>query len=254
MSSIIKYEDQNMNHLKSLAKIAFESKQYANLTETSLLNLMLSAQDLGISPMKAINGSFYIVNGKVCMSTALMADRIRKAGHSIKVVEMTKEKCVIVAVRKDNQDSIKCDYTWDEAQAAGLTGSPTWKKFPKIMLYNRCMSMVARILFPDVVGNSYSEEERFDIANIPSEKRPLEDAEAEMIIGDVLPVEKEELSEEQCKKLESLLEEDPEAEMKIRDTLGINSYNEMTQEDYARAIKFLERRKENRDNGRQTVA
>lgn len=256
MSNIIKYEQQNLTHLKSLAKIASESKQYANLSESSLLNLMLSAHDLGISPMKAINGSFYVVNGKVCMSTALMADRIRKAGHSIKIVEMSKDKCVIVAVRKDNNDSLKFEYTWEDATLAGLVGSPTWKKFPKIMLYNRCMSSVARILFPDVVGNSYSEEERFDIENVPAEKRPLEDQ--DMITVDQ-PIEEPikmivSLTHEQQAALDVMLQEDPHALAIIQKTLKLEDVYQMGPKDFDRVIAFLNRRVEERENGQEAMA
>lgn len=148
-------------------------------TET-LMNIMLTAKDLGISPMKAVNGGFYVVNGKISMSTTLMADRIRKEGHSIKIPEWTSQKCAIIGVRKDNGDSVKFEFTMEDAVAAGLTNSPTWKKFPKQMLYNRAMSTLARTLFPDVVGNAYSEDEKWDIMNVPPEKRPLEDPDIEV--------------------------------------------------------------------------
>lgn len=177
MSNIIKFEEekQQLEHFKQLAKIASESGQYRDMSPTTMLNIMLSARDLGVSPLKAINGGFYIVNGKISMSTALMADRIRKEGHSVKIPEWTDQKCVIIGIRKDNQDSVKFEYTMEDAQRAGLTGSPTWKKFPKQMLYNRAMSTLARTLFPDVVGNAYSEDEKYDVLNVPPKDRPLED-------------------------------------------------------------------------------
>lgn len=159
---------------KELAQIAMRSKCNGNLTFEDTLNIMLTARDLGVSPMKALNGGFYVVNNKVIMSTALMADRIRKAGHSVKIPEWTSEKCAIIGVRKDNGDSIRLEYTMDDAQRAGLLKSPTWQKFPKNMLYNRAMSTLARVLFSDVVGNCYSEDEANDIQNIPAEQRPLE--------------------------------------------------------------------------------
>lgn len=176
MSNIVKLEEQKqeIDYLKSLATIAAKSGT-SNISSEAMLNIMLTAKDFGISPMKAINGGFYVVNGKICMSTCLMADRIRKEGHSIKIPEWTSQKCAILGTRKDNGDSIKFEFTLEDAQTAGLTGSPTWKKFPKQMLYNRAMSTLARTLFPDVVGNAYSEDEKYDIMDVPPEKRPLED-------------------------------------------------------------------------------
>lgn len=176
MNQIVKQQEQKqeLEYFRSLATIAVKSGT-SNMTPEILMNIMLTAKDLGISPMKAVNGGFYIVNGKISMSTTLMADRIRKEGHSIKIPEWTNQKCSIIGVRKDNGDSIKFEYTMEDASNAGLLGSPTWKKFPKQMLYNRAMATLARTLFPDVVGNAYSEDEKWDIMNIPAEKRPIED-------------------------------------------------------------------------------
>lgn len=176
MGAIVKHEEQKqeLDYFRNLASIASKSGTNSMAPET-MLNIMLTARDLGISPMKAINGGFYVVNGKISMSTALMADRIRKEGHSIKIPEWSSKKCAVLGTRKDNGDSIKFEFTMEDAAAAGLTNSPTWKKFPKQMLYNRAMSTLARTLFPDVVGNAYSEDEKHDILNIPAEKRPLED-------------------------------------------------------------------------------
>lgn len=162
--SKVEEEQKEISHLKGLAKIAKQSGNYAQMSETTMLNIMMSARDLGISPYKALNGGFYVVNGKIAMSTSLMTDRIRKEGHSVKIPEWSSRKCVVMGVRKDNGDSVKIEFSWEDAVAAGLTGSPTWKKYPKVMLYNRAMSMLARVLFPDVVGNCYSEDEGEEIA------------------------------------------------------------------------------------------
>jgi RecT family len=188
-TTITKYQEKNQDieHFKTLASIA--SKGGSTGTMENLMNIMLTAKDLGISPMKAINGGFYIVKGKISMSTALMADRIRKEGHSIKIPEWTSKSCVIIGVRKDNGDSIKFEYTIEDAQAAGLTNSDTWKKYPKQMLYNRAMSTLARTLFPDVVGSAYSEDEKWDILDVPPEKRPLEDPDCIEISSENAPHE-----------------------------------------------------------------
>lgn len=187
MSEIMKYQEQKqeLEYFKHLAGIASKGGT-SNMSLETLMNIMLTAKDLGISPMKAINGGFYVVGGKISMSTALMADRIRKEGHSIKIPEWSSQKCTIIGVRKDNNDSIKFEYTMEDAQAAGLTNSPTWKKFPKQMLYNRAMATLARTLFPDVVGNAYSEDEKYDIMNVPPEKRPVEDPDCTL---EIIPTE-----------------------------------------------------------------
>lgn len=190
----VREEKELLDYFKTLCREAMRSGQYGALNEASMLNLMLTAKDLGISPMKALNGGFYVLNGKICMSTAMMADRIRKEGHSIKILEWTDEKCVIIGKRRDNEDSIKFEFTMQDAARAGLVNSPTWKKYPKQMLYNRAMATLARTLFPDVVGNAYSEDEKYDITNTPPKDRP-DEAPDVIEVGNVSALEAVEIPE-----------------------------------------------------------
>lgn len=256
MSELI-LKDVQINDMRAMAKIAYNSKQYAGQSEEGLLNLMLTAYSLGLSPLKAINGGFYIVNGKVSMGTAMMADMIRRAGHSIKILEMSKDKCVIIGQRKDNGDSLKFEYSMEDAQLAGLLGSPTWKKFPKQMLYNRCMSTVARTLFSDVIGNAYDPDEANDIKGIPPEKRSLIDPEDEMITlnmdhntqrtapsFDHETGEIQGIMEDKVSEIKSLLIKigDDETERKLLDFFKVNDFKELNQDQYEKCIKTLERK------------
>ncbi len=233
MTAIMKYEEQNneLNYMKQLCQMAEKSGNYPMMKQDAMLNIMLTAKDLGISPMKAINGSFYIVNGKVCMSTCIMADRIRKAGHSIKIPEWTSEKCVLIGVRRDNGDSVKLEFTMEDATRAGLTNSPTWKKFPKNMLYNRAMSTLARTLFPDVVGNAYSEDERYDIKNVPPEQRPDEDP-------NYITIETK-ITEEQVEELAHLISEREVDVAKMFLHFQVDNLEEIKSSDFDRIVKAM---------------
>ena len=154
-------EDQSF---EKIAKMAFSSGKYgAEYTVATMMNIFYTATELGISPMVALNGGFYIVKGKISMSTQLMASMIRKAGHSIKIPEWDSTKCSIIGVRKDNGDSVKITFTMEDAQRAGLSGKGMWLTYPQAMVYNRAMSMLARVLFSDVTGGCYDEDERKEI-------------------------------------------------------------------------------------------
>jgi hypothetical protein len=181
MTNLIKYNKDQISNLKELAIMAARSGSYAGMNEATLFNLMLSAADFGVSPMKAINGAFNIIKGKITMSAHLLSDRIRSAGHSIKVVEHTREKCVIIGVRKDNHDSYRCEYDMEDAKLAGLTSNDNWRKNPKAMLFARALSMLARVLFSDVVGACYSEDEGYDIQGTPPEQRIAKDPEDDFV-------------------------------------------------------------------------
>ncbi len=238
MTSLVKHEEQQeIDYFRSLTQIAQKSGNYGNMSPDVMLNIMLTAKDLGISPLKALNGGFYVVNGKISMSTALMADRIRKEGHSIKIPEWTSEKCIMIGVRKDNGDSIKFEFTMEDAARAGLTGSPTWKKFPKQMLYNRAMSTLARTLFPDVVGNAYSEDEKHDVAGTAPAKRPVEDP-------DCITVEQVHfISDAQVQILAQLLIETKVDLKAYCDWLKVDSLTEIETSHYERAFGVLNEKK-----------
>lgn len=229
---------------KDYAQIAVKSGKYPNeMNELTMLNIMLSARDLGISPFKAINGGFYVVNGKISMSTALMADRIRKEGHSVKVTDWTEDKCIIIGIRKDNADSVKVEYTMKDAQLAGLTNSPTWKKYPKNMLYNRAMSTIARVLFPDVVGNCYSEDEKEEIGQKVTQNPSFDGQNTSQLeTVEVL----QELTEEQCAKIDAVLQDSSIAQQKAKtvcEFLKVENIYKIPQDQYAKVLKALEKAK-----------
>ena len=57
-------------------------------------------------------------------------------------------------------------YYWSEAASAGLATKDTWKKFPRDMMYSRCISRMGRQVFPDVTTGCYLPDELEDKFNI----------------------------------------------------------------------------------------
>lgn len=191
MSTLLMNDDNQYNKdlqtLKSMALIAVNSQKYnADYNEATIMNIFLTAKSLGIDPMIALNGGFYIVKGKINMSAHFMVALARRKGHSIKVIEITDEKCVIIGQRKDNGDSIKYEYTWKDAVRAGLTNKQNWKDSPKSMLYAACVRTVFRMLFSDL-GIAYDADEMN--ASIPNQEENAEDALGIEIPSVALPYE-----------------------------------------------------------------
>lgn len=165
-----------------MAKQAVESKFYRAIGDASaVMTLMLSARELGISPMQAINGGLNIIQGKVEISARLMNAMIRRAGHSIKTIESTENACRLHGRRKDNGDEEEVVFTIEDAKKAGLyKPGGGWTKYPSDMLYARALSRLARRLFPDVIGCAYVEGEiqdvKYEIVKEPQGKEePKED-------------------------------------------------------------------------------
>ncbi len=161
MSNIMKHQEQQqeLQTLKAMAAIAVSSGKYGEgYNEATILNIFFTAKSLGIDPMVALNGGFNIIQGKINMGAHFMTALARRKGHSIKVIEMSATKCVIIGQRKDNGDSVKYEYTWDEATKAGLTNKQNWKNNPKQMLYCGCVRNVFRILV-SALGIAYDADE-----------------------------------------------------------------------------------------------
>lgn len=161
MTNIEKYEEkkEEMQTLKVMASIAVNSGKYGSeYNESTILNIFLTAKSLEVDPLIALNGGFNIIQGKINMSAHFMSALVRRRGHSIKVLEITEKKCVIIGQRKDNGDSLKYEYTWEEAQRAELTGKKNWRTNPKQMLYCGCIRNIFRMLFSDI-GIAYDEDE-----------------------------------------------------------------------------------------------
>ena len=153
--------DHEMMVFQTMAETAVSSKMYKGIGEKAgVMMIMLSARELGISPMQALNGGLNIINGKVEISARMMSALIRKSGHSIKVHTCSNTECILIGKRADTGETQTSSFTIQEAQQAGLVKSGGgWTKWPKDMCFARALSRLSRQLFSDVIGIGYVEGE-----------------------------------------------------------------------------------------------
>lgn len=170
--------DHEMMVFQNMAKQAVGSKLYRGIgDEFAVMTIMLAARELDIPPMAALNGGINIINGKTEISARMMAALIIRRGHTISVEESTDQKCVLKGTRSNGQIAFE-SFTIDEAKQAGLIKEGGgWKKWPKDMCYARCMSRLARRLFPDVIGMGYVEGEIREAIAKPKEEEEIVSAE-----------------------------------------------------------------------------
>jgi len=164
-----------LDKIQDTCKKLLSTKHYASIGEAGIHAIISRSKALGIHPFEALNGGFHCINGKVGMSTEMMAALVRKRGHSITKDPKSNNECVILhGKRADSGDTWTCSFSRTDAEAAGLWNGPTWKKYPAIMLYNRCMSMLFRQLFPDLsMGAGYVEDELKEIEKVDEYKLPV---------------------------------------------------------------------------------
>lgn len=241
-----------MEVFRTMAKGAVQSRMYKG-DESSVIMIMLAARELGIPPMAALNGGLHLIQGKVEISARMMSALIRKAGHSLILKESTDEKCVLVGIRKDNQDTFEASYTIHDAHKAGLVKSGGgWVKFPKDMCFARALSRLSRQLFSDVIGIGYVEGE---IVERTSEKQDKEDGDRSLTIQqlpkEVKVIEPDPIiTEEMEAELLEMLLQDKEYKSKVEkfvsETLQDKPLGELSYKDFMRIYKSTKKHLENK--------
>ena len=100
---------------------------------------------LGLEPLQAL-ASIAVINGRATLSSDLMAAVIRRAGHTLRIVENSPESVTATLIRADDK-SFKFEVTWDKDKAtkAGLWGQRgPWSQYPTQMLRARAITELAR--------------------------------------------------------------------------------------------------------------
>ena len=152
--------EQEIKALQAIAISAHKSSFFKIANSEGMFCIALMARELGISPMVALTGGIRYILGKVELSPQLMNSLVRQRGHTMEILESTTEKCVIKGIRKDSKETYVCEFSIEDAKKAGLIKKDSgWEKYPSDMLFARCLSRLARRLFPDVIGPSYVQGE-----------------------------------------------------------------------------------------------
>jgi len=148
-----------LDQMVKIANVLGEAPFYKKLGPAGIVAILLTAKEMGIAPMIALNGGLYTFDGKVTLSAQIMNAMVISAGHRIDIIEMTDKKCHLRLWRKDrantarpSQDSI---YTIEMAEKAKLLGKDNWKYYPQDMLFSKALGSGVRKYMPDVIANTY---------------------------------------------------------------------------------------------------
>ena len=162
------YEPTNLDEAFRMAQILVSSGLTPRGVDTPQKAFLIMAQgrELGLSTMQSL-GNIYVVEGKVSLSSDLMAAMVLKSSvcEYLRVVEMTAERATYAAKRKGGNE-FRFSFSWEDATKAGLTGRPNYKANPADMLRHRALSKCVRAVFPDVVAGLYSRDEAEDIVDV----------------------------------------------------------------------------------------
>ena len=121
---------------------------------------ILAGAELGFGPIASMTG-VHIVQGKPTLGANLMGAAIKRTGkYNYRVVTLNEQQCEI-AFYEDGEEVGRSAFAMADAQRAGLANKDNWKKYPRNMLFSRCLSNGARWYCPDVFSGvtPYTPEE-----------------------------------------------------------------------------------------------
>lgn len=125
-------------------------------TPAQVIAIMLTGQELGIPPMQALR-QINVISGKPTMSAELMLAKMLKGNVKLTWNRSDAKVATLTAARATTK--FTGTFTIEEAIAAGLTTKDGWKKYPAAMLRARVISLVARVVAPDLISGMYIPEE-----------------------------------------------------------------------------------------------
>ena len=169
-------EMQNMMQWSEMmGQTPFYKQMVSGGGKYGILAIFAAARELGIPAFQALNGGLWIVNGRVTLSAQMMGLLIRKRGHMITKKVGTDKICHLVGKRADTGEECEMIFTIEQAERAGLLKNAVWKIYAPVMLYNRCLSMLAKQLFQDAIGNAVVEGEVDNVIDVtPEQEEPLD--------------------------------------------------------------------------------
>lgn len=174
-----------INELQTMATAACKSGLFQMPSPEAALTLMLLCQAEGLHPIQAMR-QYHIIKGRPAMRADAMQAAFQNAGGKIQWIERSDTKC---SAEFSHPAGGTCVITWsiETAKQAGLTGNPTWQKFPRAMLSARVVSEGIRAVYPAVVCGLYTPEEVQDFDDQPkAKKQARQDVKNEP--EDVIPV------------------------------------------------------------------
>lgn len=175
-------------YFRSLAERVVASKLTPRGVDTveKVIVILQTGKELGLPGMAALN-NIHVIEGRPTLGIHAVNALIKRAGIDWQTLEdyvpVTKK---LVQGDKETEQTVDyrtaikffrrgitgqiieetVTYTFRDAQTAGLTTKDNWKKYPKLMLWNRCFVIGARRVAPDAILGMYETSELGDVHNV----------------------------------------------------------------------------------------
>lgn len=142
----------------TVAQVFKASGMFPDLTsEAAACAKIIIGRGLGLSDYDSMAG-LHIIKGKAVLAAHLMAASIKRAGKYDYRAECSDSECTVTFYGRSLDGKMEkigiTTYTMDDAKRARLTGGDNWQKYPKAMLFARCISSGYKQHCPDALGSA----------------------------------------------------------------------------------------------------
>lgn len=155
--SMIPFSPQNLNEALTistqLAKSDLCPKSFGQRPENVLAAIMMG-HELGFGVMQSLS-NIAVVNGRASVWGEAVTALILNSGVCECLLdEVTgegKAMAVTIKTKRKGMPEYSYTYSWADAEKAGLAGKDTYQKYPKDMLYWKCLGRVGKRTYADIL-------------------------------------------------------------------------------------------------------
>ena len=148
-----------ISEINQIAEVMVKSGYFPDVKSLAQAAVkIIAGREFGLTPFESMQ-CLYIINGKPSLSGHTWANKIKSSiKYDYNVKEWNETKCTLEFVEKPNKILGQNTFTLEDAKRAQLIGKggQMWEKYPKQMLFNRCLTAGARIYTPDVLNATLS--------------------------------------------------------------------------------------------------
>lgn len=157
------FEPGSIQEAFALAGILVKSRLLPDSVQSpeAAFAIIATGRELGLTAMQSLR-SIHVIKGKTILSADLVAALVksrRDVCAYFMLIESTTERATYKTQRVGEPEATTLTFTFDDAKRAQVTGNPNWTKFPAAMLRARCITALARAVYPDLAMGIYDPDE-----------------------------------------------------------------------------------------------
>ncbi len=171
------FEPRGIEEAMRLARLLVASRLLPRSVATpeAAFAIIATGRELGMTAMQSLR-SIHVIEGKPTLSADLVAALVKSRTDVCRyfmLVASTPQVATYETQRVGDPKPTTMSFSMEDATRAGLQGKDNWRKYPAAMLRARCITALARAVYPDLAMGIYDADE-LEPAPVPEAQRWVE--------------------------------------------------------------------------------